>query len=144
MPWLTIILALLSFFVSKRSGASNTGALLTAGLVGGAAYYTSHSTDWGKANLGSLDGVPPLDKPLLDSTGKVVTDPEGNTVMGNATGKLAATATTPSTGVFDVLKSWGATGTAAVIGTAAVVGTGSLTKYFPWLLAAGAAYLLLK
>lgn len=131
MPWLSIILALLSYFISKKSGASDSKALLTAGLAGAGSYYVTHETDWGKANLGSLDGV-------VTGTGTTLKTGEGTEVTDPATGAVIKTAvpvpgtTTSSaggTGVTDVLKSWGATGTAAVIGTTALATNSDLQKW---------------
>lgn len=148
MPWLTILITLLSFFMSKRSGASNTKAALIAGLAGGATYYTTHQTDWGKATLGSLDGVPPAvtGAPLLGADGTTPITEGGAPVATNVPLVAGGTTSTGGTGITDVLKSWGATGTAAVIGTAAAAtGSGIFTsKNLPWFLAAGAAFLLLK
>lgn len=135
MPWLTIIIALLSFFASKASGASNTKALLTAGLTGAASYYVTHETDWGKANLGSLDG---LDVP---GTGPEQKDADGNPIVKDGGGLVKKVVD----GTFDTLKSWGGTGTAAVIGTTAAASNGLFSsKYIPWLLGLGAIFLLRK
>lgn len=140
MPWLSIIMALLTFFTTKKSGASNTTAALAAGLVGAGTYYTTHETEWGKKNLGALDGVnlsagvkPPTTVPVAD----------------NATGGgvvLPSDKSGSSTGVFDVLKTWGATGTAAVIGTgAAATGSGVFdNKYVVWGVIGLAALFILK
>lgn len=148
MPWLTIIMTLLSFFMSKKSGASNTAALVTAGLVGAGTYYVSHETDWGKANLGSFDGVTPPSAgvPLVnDGTTTPVTDPAtGAPVAGNVATSPGANTSTTGTGVFDVLRGWGATGTATVLGTAALATSSGLQKYIPWLIGAGLAFLVLK
>lgn len=142
MPWLTIILALLSFFGAKKAGASNTGALLTAGLVGGAAYFTTHETEWGRANLGALDGVElGVDggEPVLSSgTDSGIDRAAPSSVLGST-----GTPVRSGTGVFDVLKSWGATGTAAVIGTAAVT-TGLLSNPVVLIGGALAIFLLMK
>jgi len=140
MPWLTILLTLLSFFGSKRSGASNTRALLTAGLVGGATYAFTHNTDWGSANLGALDGVQPdlATKPVLDAAGNPVLDPAtGQPLKGSIPITGSTTKTSGGTGIWDVLKSWGATGTAAVIGTTAVASSSSLQKWMPWFIVGG-------
>lgn len=136
MPWLSIIMALLSFFVSKKSGASNTKAAITAGLVGAGTYYVSHETDWGRANLGDLDGVVPDGDGVVIGTGNApVTDADGKPIVtgGNAGG----------TSFTDILRGWGATGTAAVIGAgAAATGSGVFSsKNLPWLI--GGAVLLL-
>lgn len=148
IPWLTILLTLLAFFSSKKTGASDTTALMTAGLVGAGSYYVSHETEWGQANLAALDGVQPMltTTPVLDANGQQIIDPVTGlaikTSVPNADGKTTAT----GTGVLDVLKSWGATGTAAVIGTAAVA-TGSsstLSKYLVPGLLVGALVFALK
>lgn len=140
MPWLSIIMALLTFFTTKKSGASNTTAALAAGLVGAGTYYTTHETEWGKTNLGALDGVnlnagvkPPTTVPVAD----------------NATGSgvvLPSDKSGSSTGVFDVLKTWGATGTATVIGAgAAATGSGVFdNKYVVWGVIGLAALFILK
>jgi hypothetical protein len=136
MPWLTIIMALISYFSQKKSGASNTKALLTAGLVGAGTYYVTHETDWGQANLGQFDGVPnPGATPVTDAGGTPLQDANGLQVLGG----LGTTAI-KTTG--DVLKSWGGTGTAAVVGTVALA-NGSLSKYIPWIIGGVAAFFLL-
>lgn len=137
MPWLTIIMALVSFFLSKKSGASNTKAALTAGLVGAGTYYVSHETDWGQANLGSLDGVTP-------STGDttMTTDPATGTAIKIPVNDSAGTA---AGGLAGVLTQWGATGTATVIGaTGAATGSGVFkSKWFwPAVIGLGALFLL--
>lgn len=137
MPWLTIILALLSFFASKKSGASNTKAAITAGLVGAGTYYVTHETDWGRVNLGDLDGVvTDGDGNVVDAGGTPVTGADGKPIVtgGNAGG----------TSFADIIRGWGATGTAAVIGAgAAATGSGIFSsKNLPWLLG-GAALLLI-
>lgn len=136
MPWLSIIMALLSFFISKKSGASNTKAAITAGLVGAGTYYVSHETDWGRANLGDLDGVvTDGDNVVIDAGDTPVTDADGKPIVtgGNAGG----------TSFMDVIRGWGATGTATVIGAgAAATGSGIFSaKNAPWLI--GGALLLL-
>lgn len=134
MPWLTIILTILSFFASKKAGASNTQALLTAGLVGAGTYYTTHETEWGRVNLGDLDGVD-----LAGATpGGVVTDSDGNTVTVGGQPVRSG-----GGNVWDTLGQWGGYGTAAVIGaTGAATGSGIFSsKNLPWLL--GGAFLVL-
>lgn len=121
MPWLSIILALLSFFAAKANGASDTKALLTAGLVGAGSYYVTHETDWGKANLGDLDG-------LGTTTTTVGADGQTTTSIIN--------------GTRDVLKSWGPTGTAGVIATGAAASGGVFSSSNLPLLLLGAGVLL--
>lgn len=147
MPWLSIIMALLAFFTTKKSGASSTTAALAAGLAGAGTYYVTHETDWGKANLGSLDGVvTPTGVPMVDKvTGLPVTDSAtGEPVRTNVPVSGSTTTSAGGTGAFDVLKSWGATGTAAVIGTTAIATSSSLQKYIPLLLIGGGLFLLTR
>lgn len=58
MPWLTILITLLTFFMSGGAEKKNRGkAIATAALAGVGTYYVTHETDWGQQTLGSLDGV---------------------------------------------------------------------------------------
>lgn len=153
MPWVSIIMALISFFLTKNKTGSTSKALAAGAIAGIGTYYVTHETDWGKANLGDLDGVA-TSVPLVDKNGTAVLDPQGNaiklpagtTVKYNADGTVAKNAggfPLIVTTTADVLKSWGGTGTAAVIGTATVAGSDTLRKYLPWVLIGG-AFLLLK
>lgn len=105
MPWLSLIMFLLSYLASRKSGASG-GQALAAGLVaGGLTYEVSHNTSWGRDNLGSLDGVdsvPTIDNPVgttVDDSQLKVPTPSGpfsiftkgglpTFVAGAATGSL--------------------------------------------------------
>lgn len=140
MPWLTIITMLLSFFATKANGASNTKALVTAGLAGAGTYAITHETDWGKANLGSLDGVDAStagaarissedDQPVKDAAGNVITVPS------DGKGSVVA----------DVLKSWGGVGSAAVLGVGATAAGGGIfsKENLPLLLGGGLILLFL-
>lgn len=138
IPWISIITALLSFFLSKRSGASNTKAALVAGLAGTGAYYVTHNTDWGRANLGDLDGVP--------QDGGTVSDVDGSPAVDENRKPIVTGGNSNGTSFWDVLRGWGATGTAAVIGTTgAAAGTGVFSnKYVPWILGGVALVLLMR
>lgn len=149
MAWLTILMALLSFFGAKKNGASNTKALLTAGLVGAGSYYVTHNTDWGRANLGALDGVVPVGStPLLDTAGNPAVDADGRPVYVDgptADGGAASSDTSMVGTVGKVLTSWGGTGTAAVLGTAAAATSGFFgSSAFKWILGGAVALLILK
>lgn len=134
MPWITLLMTLLSYFAQRANGASASKAAITAGLVGAGTYYVTHETDWGKANLGSFDGVG-------TPTGPAVKDAAGNTVLDQNGVPLK----TIVNGATDVLKSWGATGTAGVIATTGAV-TGGLFSggNLKWLLLAAGALFLMK
>lgn len=107
MPWLTILVALLSFFVSKKNGASNTKALVTAGLAGAGTYYVTHDTEWGKTNLGEYDGViADGTVPLAAETGAAVTKEDGTTPVKAGSGST----------IGKLIESGGGSGTAAAVG----------------------------
>lgn len=154
MPWVSIIMALISFFITKNKTGSTSKALAAGAIAGIGTYYVTHETDWGKANLGSLDGVV-ASTPLVDKNGAAVLDPQGNaiklpagtTVRYNPDGTVIKDAggfPLIISSTADVLKSWGGTGTAAVIGTATIAGSSKLQKYLPWVLIGGIALLILK
>lgn len=127
MPWLTIIITLLSFFASKKSGNSTGQSLAIAGLAGSATYFTARETEWGRENLGQLDGV------LSSATDPAtfVGPPEtlnlgsgySSTTGANTSAAAGILGTVKSLGnnTADVLTGWGASGTATVVGTAGVV-----------------------
>lgn len=135
--WAAIIMMLLSYFLSKKSGASDKQAMLTAAGVGAGTYYVATQTEWGQENLNWFEsdadsGGTATTTPTQDSAGNTVRTPSGSVV----TEVVGSTA--------DVLKSWGGTGTAAVIGTAAMASSSSLQKYLPWIAGGILIYLLVK
>lgn len=58
MPWLSIIVAVLVFFLAGGAKKEKRGraALLAAG-AGLGTYYVTHETEWGQENLGQWDGI---------------------------------------------------------------------------------------
>lgn len=134
MPWLSIIMALVSFFLAGGSKPENRAKAAAIGLgVGAATYGVTHYTDWGRENLGQLDGV-------------VVTDGDGKTpaVTSPTTGAVTPGASNPatsgSTGFWSSLG--GAVSTpigAAAVGAAA----GTIFGLNPLVLIGGGLALLL-
>lgn len=156
MPWLSIIMALISFFITKKKTGSTTAALAAGAIAGVGTYTLTHYTDWGQANLGSLDGIA-APATLTNPDGTVINDDAGNPIVvpaGSSVAKLpdgtykvnANGTVSVVDSIADVLKSWGGVGTAAVIGTTAVSAGGSdkFEKWFPYLLIGGMALLILK
>lgn len=124
MPWVSIIMALLAFFVSGGAKKEKRAkALVAAGAVGLGTYYATHETDWLPRSITELDGaIPPIKTPVIldETTGQPVTV-AGSQVRPTVT--TLPSGATSSGGVWDTLKSWGAAGTAAVVG----VGTGAVS-----------------
>lgn len=132
-----IILALLSYFTSKKSGASDKTAMLTAAGVGAGTYYVATQTEWGKENLDWFEspadtGGKVTSSPVTTTGGEPVKNPDGS-VIGTIVG-----------GTADVLKEWGGTGTAAVIGAGTLAVSSEWRKYIPWLIVGGGILLLTR
>lgn len=155
--WFTIIMMLISFFAKYRSKKENLGsALLTSAAIGAGSYYLTHNTDILPDSIRQLDGVSTSIPQMLPNASEVAagTATEAQRAAYNAALATATAAggTYNSSGALqsvvsttgDVLKSWGAAGTAGVIATTAAVTTNSWEKYLPWLAAGGLAFILMR
>lgn len=143
MPWLSLILGLLAFLSAKSNNPGNKSkALLTGVAAGLGTYAVTHETDWGKSNLGSLDGLAAPKELVRDEQGNVV--PEGYTRKVAPDGTVSYVA--PAGFVNELgqtLRSWGGTGTSAVIGTTKLATSPStLDKVLPWALGGLALFFL--
>lgn len=140
MPWLTIFMTLISFFLSKKKTKSNAAAAITAAAVGAGTYFLVEPDNPDALfKLGS-DGSKTASEGAATVTGAATASSQttsGGSGLSDAFGK-----TVDATG--KVLTSWGPTGTAAVVGTAALASSRSLQKYIPWLIVGGVALLILK
>jgi hypothetical protein len=148
MPWISLIIWLVTFLLAggTKSGQAGKAALLATGAAA-ASYYT-------------IDPANPnaMFKLFGSDTSAATTASNTATVLGSGSSIDASTPTagpsTISSGIStigDVLKSWGPSGTVAVVaGTAAATGTGVFSglKNLPsWVLYAGIgllAYSMLK
>lgn len=139
MPWLSILMALIAFFATKKKDGSNTGTALAAGAVAGlGTYYVTHETEWGAANLGQFDGVVTVPSAVTPGSPGTITS-GGLTVPTAPVGTPASTS-----GLWKTLESWGPVGTASVIGTTGVVTSKDPNKYLPWLIGGVCALILLR
>lgn len=130
MPWLSIIMAIISAIASLKSKPNDKGrAVAAAALAGMGTYYVTHNTEWGRENLGKLDGV--VTVPPVPAGDTPATLPDGSKT-GTLVTPMPTTTNGTQTGVWDVMKDWGPTGVASVIGTTAVA-TGRFDKYLPWI-----------
>lgn len=133
MPWLSILMAILSFFLSKKSGKTTAASALVGAAAGVGTYFLADPSN--PDNLFKIG---------VDSTETAATDaPSASDLPTTVTGSIADMygKTVDATG--KVLTSWGPTGTAAVVGTTALATNSSLSKYLPWILG-GAVFLLLS
>lgn len=136
MPWVSIISAIITFFLSKSSGKSTAAAALTAGAVGLGTYYLADPSN--PDNLFKI-GVDSSKTAPAGAEGAQIVVPSSTvgSTLSSAYGQTVDAA-------GKVLTSWGPTGTAAVIGTTALATNSDLTKYVPWILGAAALWILFK
>lgn len=158
MIWIQLIIALLAYLGSKKAGASNTTAALTAVGAGLATHYVTTQTEWGRENLQPINnsisrffGISSgnvSDGVATDVDGNVVTGPEDHVPVKQPDGSivwlpsdLANNGSSFWGATSDTLKSWGGIGTAAVIGTASAA-SGNNNMF--WLLIGAGALILLR
>lgn len=134
MPWLSIFMFVISFLYQKSQGKSTAAAALTGAAVGLGTYYLADP-----ANPDNLFGIG-VDSSATSGTGTQVTVPGTATTSSTVADVMGKTVTTTG----EVLKDWGATGTAAVIGTTAIATSDTLKKWLPWILVGGGLILLTK
>lgn len=151
MPWLTIVMWVLSYLVAKAKGASTAEAALLATGVAAATYFLAEPTN--EDNLLGLGqekgsvGSAKTDAGSVDETTSAtggLTANSKNSTAGSAASTVGSVLSTGITTVGSTLKSWGAAGTAGVIATTAAVSSGGTQK---WILYGGVAlvaFLILK
>lgn len=141
MPWATIIMAVVTFILSGGLKKGKAGKAAAAAIgVGVGTYYVTHETDWGRDNLGFLDGVEvkPDDSTGDASVSTGIKDP-GVTVRQPSGSGLSG-----ANGLWNTLGSW-LTSPAGQVTTGAAAGKALGVPN--WLLWGGVlvgGYLLLK
>jgi len=131
MPWITILIAIITYFTAKKAGATTGTALAAGALAGGATYAVTHYTDWLGADINKLDGVVPT----------ASTDTSAGSVPNAGTNGAAIALPTVSAGTASGLTS--ALGSLLPLGVGAVAGA-TLASEIPWWVWAGGGFLLLK
>lgn len=134
MPWLTIFMAVLAFFITKKNTGSTSKAALAAALAGGGTYAVTHDTDWGRANLGEFDGVVPE---------VTIPGPNGTPIQGAPGATVGTTPETSKGGSGLTLPAIGGTGAGVAVGA----GVGAVLGGMNPIVLIGAAialFLLLK
>lgn len=125
MPWLSILIALLTYFLSKKNGASTGEAIGYSALAGGATYAFTHSDMMEGTTLASLDGVESVDESALSSpTGTTpITDASGEPVP-NVNIETGTSSLNPA--IADIAPSL------ATLATGAVIGSTSDNSFWMW------------
>lgn len=130
MPWTSIIMWLLSFLLSKSSGASTGKAAAIATGVGLATYYVADP-----ANPDNLLGF------KIGEGAKAV---PGDVTADNGTAPGSGVMSTVVSEVGSTLKSWGPTGTLGVIAGTAAVTSVDKKDWLLWAAVGVGAILILK
>lgn len=143
MPWLSIIMALVTFFLAGGSDKEKRGkAALAAVAVGAGTYAVTNHTNWGRETLGSLDGV----DLTVDAAGNpaVVSGPGQPAVAIPSPGTIAATQgqNASANGFWSTLSGW-LSSPAGQITSGATVGKAAGIPNWMLLAGAGLAIFLL-
>lgn len=139
MPWLSIIMFLVSYLLSKKAGLSDTQAL-GVGLVAGAATYgVTHYTDWLGSDINALDGVNPS---AAANGGAAVVGPNNQPVVDPSTSKPLSSGGTTSVG--RLLVNWGAPASTLLAGAGVGAALGGMSTGMLLLLAAGAFLIITR
>lgn len=135
MPWTSIIVWLLTFLMSKSSGASNGKAALMATGAGLATYYLADPSNKDNVLGLSFGG----DKPTPGDANVVKADATPTNV--SSLGSFGKTAVSE---VGQTLRSWGPTGTVGVVAGATAATGIDWKKWFPWIAGGLGLYLLTR
>lgn len=127
--WISLIVALLAYFMSPRDTSSERKkALLTAVGAGALTYGVTEYTDWGKENL----------KPLDDKISGVFTGGSSGEQSSASSAEGSKVPATGDSGVWDTINKIGVPIAAAGAGALAA------TSLPSWVLWAGLAFLTYK
>lgn len=140
MAWINVLIWIVSYFVSKKGGASTgTAALLASGVTAAAHYSGATESIASWVGLGKSDG--PVQ--TINDAGKVQTIGSTSEPSKTALGTIGSVVSSAFDSASKTLSSWGPVGTAGVIGAVGVA-TSSSENMWKWVLIAGAAFLILK
>lgn len=141
IPWLTIIVVVVSFFLAGGAKKEDRAkaALIAAG-VGAATYGVTHYTDWGKENLGALDGLE-----ITNDNGQTGVTSNGKSKAVSEASRTADSVTKSGNGgLWQTLSSWLTSPAGQVTTGAAGAKAVGAPNWLVWGGLALGAYLLLK
>lgn len=116
--WLTLIVMLVSFLMTKSSTGDNKKALMAAGLAGAGTAYVTSSTEWGRGLNTDFNSAFGLDNSWTGFSGgsdisKVPTSGGTSSPEGTVSTGSAGKAPTTTGGFFSSLPTWLKGGAAA-------------------------------
>lgn len=138
MPWVSLIVWLVTFLLSKAKGASTTKAALLATGAGLAAYYVADP-----ANPNNLLGFGQDEKAQIGDVGA----DDGGAAPAGGGGLASTVGGVIKTGISEVgstVRSWGPAGTLGVAAGTSLLGNSDLSKYVPWIAGGILLLVLLK
>lgn len=138
MPWGSIIMFLISFFLSKSKGASTGQAAAIGAAAGLATYYIADPS-----NPDNLLGFGSAAKTVPGSTANDV----GGAAVANGGGMAATLGGVVKTGLSEVgntVRSWGPAGTLGVVAGTTALASSDTSKWLPWAIGGVCLLLLFK
>lgn len=140
MTWINVLIWIVSYFVSKKAGASTGTAALIASGVTAAAHYSGASE-----SIANWVGLGKTDAPsqTIANAGKVTSVSSQSTATTTGLGTVGSVVSGAIDSASKTLSSWGPVGTAGVIGAVGLTRSSS-SNWWKWALVAGAALLVLK
>lgn len=144
MPWLSLAAWLVTFLISstKKGVSAGKAAMIATGVAAGTYFLADPSNEDNFLGIGQGEKAIPGDvndeyykgdNPAKEASGNL-----GTSVLGTV-GSVAKTAVSE---VGQTVRSWGPTGTLAVVAGTTALASDSFKKWLPWI-AGGAAVLLL-
>lgn len=138
MPWSSIIMFVISFFLAKSKGASTGEAAAIAAAAGLATYYVADPS-----NPDNLLGFGSAAKTVPGAT----SNDTGGAAVANGGGMAATLGGVVRTGLSEVgstARSWGPAGTLGVVAGTTALASSSTSKWVPWAIGGVCLLLLLK
>lgn len=142
--WLSIVMAIISYFTTRASGSDKKTAALAAIAGGVGTAYAVSSTEWGKNAASSFDSTLGLSNdPLVTSAA------EKQAADALVPGAPKVDTTNPVVGAtaWDSIKAFAASGSGLLLAGAAGAAAGSsglLEKAIPWVAGGLLVYFVLK
>lgn len=139
--WITLIMMLISYFMSAKSGNSKGKSAAISAATGLGTYWATQNFDSLKDANSSINSV------FSSSDPAVANATEGASraaITGGAAAAVGSTVSSLGSSAAGVLTSWGPTGTVGAIAGVSAAKSIDWAKWAPWALGAVGVFLLSK
>lgn len=139
--WITLIMMLISYFMSAKSGNSKGKSAAIAAAVGLGSYWaTQNVSSMAEANA-SIGNLFSSGDPAVNGVTESVAR-EG--IVSSVAASAGSTVSSLGSSAAGVLTSWGPTGTVGVIAGTAAASAIDWKSWLPWVAGGAAIFLLMK